>query len=197
MNRKLLTSLCMLIGLFAVSFAQDDLADPQMAKESTAIVTNMRKVELLNQILPLALQPSQIQQILPVLERIRDKQRKLLIQEHTDLMQMQKQSEAAVNDGMKGKLPDADFVRTIEAFYKANDIRRQVATGENLDILMPKLTSILDKGQQKVMANSLTLQFFEPDLSPANATDEQKMRVFCREVLLDPLCYDLLVQMAK
>ncbi len=197
MNRKLLISLCMLFGLFALSFAQDDLADPQMAKESTAMVANMRKVELLNQILPLALQPSQIQQILPVLERVRDKQRKLLIQEHKDLLDFQKQTQAAVDAGLQGKLPSADFIRTIEAFYKANDIRRQVANGENLDTLMPVIQKVLDKGQQKVMANSLTLQFFEPDLSPANATDDQKERVFCREVLLDPLAYDLLVQMGK
>jgi len=47
------------------------------------------------------------------------------------------------------------------------------------------------------MANSLTLKFFEPDITPEQATDDQKERVFCREVLLDPLTYDLLVAMSK
>jgi hypothetical protein len=195
MNRKLLLVLSLLFGLFVISTAQP--VDPEMAKESTDILTNMRKVELLDQLLPLALQPSQIQQILPVLERIRDKQRKLIAQEHKDLLDFEKTAQAAVDAGLKGKLPSEDYVRSIQVFYKANDIRRQVATGENLDMLMPVITKVLDKGQQKVMSNSLTLQFFEPDITPAEATDDQKMRVFCREIILDPLGYDVLVAMSK
>ena len=195
MNPKLLLSLSLLFALFSAAFAQP--VDPNMAKQSTDILTNMRKVELLNQILPLALQQNQIQQILPVLERIRAKQEKLLEQEHKDLIEFQKSSEAAVTDGLKGKMPDQNYVRTIEAFYKANDIRRQVANGENIDLLLPVLQKYLDKGQLKVMANSLTLQFFEPDITPAQATDEQKERVFCREILLDPVAYDILVAMSK
>jgi hypothetical protein len=195
MNRKLLLALSLFFALFAAAHAQP--VDPEMAKQSTQILTNMRKVELLNQILPLALEKSQINQLLPTLERIRDKQRKLLEQEHKDLLEFDKQSSQAVDSGIQGKLPDSEYVRTIEAFYKVNDIRRQVATGENLDMLMPAITKALNKGQQKVMANALTLRFFEPDITPAEATDELKMRVFAREVLLDPLAYELLVQLAK
>jgi hypothetical protein len=198
MNRKLLLALSLLFAVFAcaaVSSAQP--IDPDMAKQSTDILTNMRKVELLNQILPLVLEKGQINQILPELERIRDKQRKLIVQEHTDLMMFDRESSKAVDSGLQGKLPDSEYVREIEAFYKANDIRRQVAMGENLDLLMPVVEKALNKGQLKVMANALTLSFFEPDITPAEATDELKMRVFAREVLLDPLAYDLLVQMSK
>ena len=186
----------MILGLCALSFAQPQV-DPEMAKESTRILDNMRKVELLNQLIPLVLRPDQIQAILPVLERIRDKERRLTEQEHTDLLLFDQNSADTVAAGIKGQLPSADYVVKLEAFYKANDIRRQVATGENLDMLMPVITKTLDGGQQKVMENSLTLQFFEPDLKPDSATDDQKMRVFCREIILDPLCYDLLVQMGK
>lgn len=195
MNRKLLLVLSLLFATFTFSFAQP--VNPDMARQSTDILTNMRKVELLNQLLPLVLQPNQIQQLLPVLERIRAKQGKLLIQENKDLTEFQKTSLSAVGAGIKGKLPDPALVRMIQVFYKANDIRRQVAMGENIDALMPTIYKTLDKGQQKVMSNSLVLQFFEPDITPKQATEEQKMRVFCREVLLDPLTYDLLVQMGK
>jgi hypothetical protein len=196
MNRKLLLILSLFFALFAISAAQPAV-DAQMAKESTEITANMHKVELLNELLPLALQPNQIQQILPALERIRSKQTKQLAKEHEALIEFQKSSAAAVDAGVKGKLPDPNYVRDIEVFYKAIDIGRQVATGENIDLLMPTLTKILDKGQQKVMANSLTLRFFEPDITAAEATDDQKIRVFCREILLDPMTYDLLVAMGK
>src|SRR5437588_12008208 len=130
MNRKLLLVLSFLLVI--VGFAAAQPVDPEMAKQSTDITTNMRKVELLNQLVPLILEKNQINQILPVLERIRDKQRLLLIQEHKDLLAFDKPSSDAVTAGIGGKLPDAEFVRTIQAFYKANDLRRQVATGENL-----------------------------------------------------------------
>ena len=195
MNRKLLLALSLLFALFAFAPAQD--VDPQMAKESTDITANMHKVELLNQILPLALQPNQIQQILPVLERIRAKQKAQLVKEHQLLLEFQKTSAAAVDAGVKGKLPSPNMVRDIDAFYESITISREAATGDYIDTLLPALQKILDKGQQKVMANSLTLKFFEPDITPQEATDDQKERVFCREVLLDPATYDLLVAMAK
>ena len=56
----------------------------------------------------------------------------------------------------------------------------------------------LNKGQMKVMANSLTVKFFEPDITSDEAKDPTvKERVFVREILLDPLTYDLFVQMTK
>jgi len=195
MTRKLLLALCMLFGLFAISAAQD--VDPEMAKQSTAILTRMRKVELLNELLPLILEKQQINRILPTIEKIRAKQRKLIEQEHKDLLEFDQPTVTVVDDGVKGKMPSSTYVTTILAFYHANDIRRQVAMGENLDILMPALKQILNPGQLKVMANSLTVTFFEPDLTPNEMNDETKMRVFAREVLLDPLTYDLLLQMAK
>src|SRR5579885_1827260 len=100
MNRKILLVLSLLLGLFAVSLAQD--VDPEMAKQSADIVTRMRKVELLNQILPIALTKDQIQQILPVLERIRDKNRKLLEQEHKDLLEFDRSSSDALDAALKG-----------------------------------------------------------------------------------------------
>ena len=195
MNRKILLVLSLVFGLFAVSLAQD--VDPEMAKQSADILTRMRKVELLNQILPIALTKDQIQQILPVLERIREKNRKLIEQEHKDLLEFDRSSSDAMDAAIKGEMPKSDYVRNMEAFYKANDIRRQVAMGENIDILMPKLKEVCNQGQMKVMANSLTLAFFEPDLTAGDVNDEVKERVFCREILLDPLTYDLLVQMSK
>jgi hypothetical protein len=195
MKRKLLLVLGLLFATFALSNAQP--VDPEMARQSTEILKNIRKVELLNQILPLALQPAQIQQILPAIEKIRVRQKEQLVKEHKLLLDFQKTSATAVDAGVKGKLPSTDLVREIDALYKATEIGRQVIMGENLDLLMPVITKALDKGQQKVMANSLRIQFFEPDVTGAQASDDQKMRVFCREVLLDPLAYELLVTMAK
>lgn len=195
MKLKLLLALSCVFALFACSPAQS--IDPEKAKDSTRILQNMRKVELMNQLLPLTLEKDQILQILPTLERIRDKVRKLYVQENADLQLFDKASQASVDDAMKGKMPDQDYVRKIVAFYRLNDVRRQVAVNENIDMLLPVLQKVCNKGQLKVMANSLTLAFFEPDVKPAEATDEFRQRVFIREVMLDPMTYDLLLQMSK
>lgn len=195
MKLKLLLALSSVLALTACAAAQS--IDPERAKESTRILQNMRKVELMNQILPLTLERDQILQILPTIERIRDKVRKLYIQENTDLQAFDKQSQAAVDAAMKGKMPDQEYVRKIVAFYRVNDIRRQIAASENVDLLYPVLEKVCNAGQMKVMANSLTLAFFEPDVKPAEATDKFRQKVFIREVLLDPMTYDLLLQMTK
>jgi hypothetical protein len=198
MIRKTLIVLSMLFGVFgmlSISVAQP--VDPVMAKQSADILSKLRKVELLYQILPLLLEKQQIDKILPALEKIRSKQRKLLEQEHKDLAGFETDANKAVAAGVGGQMPSDDTIRTIEAFYKANDLRRQVAMGENLDLLMPVLKSTLNAGQMKVMANSLTMAFFEPDLAPGDINDEVKARVFAREVLLDPLTYEILVAMDK
>ncbi len=196
MKQKLLLALSLLLVMAAFATAQD--IDPAMAKQSTEILAKMRKVELLNQILPLVLSRDQIQQILPAIERVRARLRELTIKEHNALIQFDKSSERMIDAGMKGQMPDQANVRNIEVFYEAVDINRQALMGENLDNVMAVLTKVLNKGQLKVMANSLTLKFFEPDATSDEEKDDTvKERVFVREILLDPLTYDLLVQMTK
>lgn len=194
MNLKLLlvSSLVLAVGAFAGA----QQIDPQKAKESEVIVNNMRRVELLNQILPLVLTKSQINAILPAIERARDKMRQLYLTEHDDLLEFQKSTQAAAQAGVAGKMPDNKLVTDIRAFFQANDVRRASVVEHNIDIIMPVLVKNFNKGQMKVMANSLTLAFFEPDIKPQDANDDIKQRVFVREVLMDPLAYDLLVQMA-
>ena len=196
MKQKILLALSLVLAIAAFAPAQD--IDPAMAKQSTEILTKMRKVELLNQLLPLVLSRDQILQILPAIERVRAKQRELTIKEHDALIQFDKSSDAMIDASMKGQMPDQTNVRNIEVFYEAVDINRQALMGENLDNMMAVLTKVLNKGQLKVMANSLTLKFFEPDATSDEEKDDTvKERVFVREILLDPLTYDLFVQMTK
>ena len=196
MKSRILLLLSFVLTLSVLCQAQD--IDPQEAAQSTQVLNKMRKVELLNQILPLVLTKDQILQILPVIERVRAKQKALTQKEHDELLQFDKNSGDAVDAGLKGQMPDQKFVRDLEVFYEAVDISRQALMGENLDAMMAVLAKALNKGQLKVMANSLTVKFFEPDITTDEAKDDEvKERIFVREILLDPLTYDLLVQMSK
>jgi hypothetical protein len=194
MNVKLLLISSLVFALGAFAGAQQ--IDPQKAKESDLIVANMRRLELLNQILPLVLTRQQINAILPSIERVRDKIRQLYLTEHDNLMEFQNKAKSSVDAGVKGQMPDNKLVTDIRAFFQANDVRRQSVVEHNIDIIMPVLLKNLNKGQMKVMANSLTLAFFEPDIKPQDANDDIKQRIFVREVLMDPLTYDLLIQMS-
>src|SRR4051794_10961446 len=100
MKLKLLFALSLILAFAAAALGQT--IDPDKAKESTKIQQNLRKVELLNQILPLAMDRNQMLQLLPTIERVREKQRTLMLQEHDALLEFDKKSEAAVADGIKG-----------------------------------------------------------------------------------------------
>lgn len=190
--------LLLLSSLLCASIASAQPQPADMGKRSDVIVANLRKVELVNQILPLVLQKDQIRKLLPAIEKVRDKSRKLLRQEYEDLIRYEGRASDAVAAALKeGRLPQNTFVREIVAFFNASEIRRSVALYENVDIVMPVLKTTLNKGQLKVAANSLPVHYFEPDVKPEEATEELRLRVFIREVILDAHTYDLLIQMSK
>ena len=94
-------------------------------------------------------------------------------------------------------MPSKETLDKIAEFYGSAQVIRQAYIADNVDQVYTVMAATLNKGQLKAAANSLTLAFYEPNVKPEDATEEFRIRVFVREVMLDPVTYDLLLLMSK
>lgn len=184
----------LLIGLVSPVAAQADAA----ADRSSEVLKKMRQVDLLNQILPLLLTKDQINKLLPAIERARQNVRDIERLEAQDLAKLDARLTEVVQAGLeKQVLPDREFLVELNKLVRAFAIRRQVAVGENVTTVLEAFDANLNAGQKKAAANSLNPKLFDPKVNLDTMTDEQKIRFFIQEILLDPLAYDVLKELAK
>ena len=81
--------------------------------------------------------------------------------------------------------------------FSAFTVRRQIAAGENADAVLAVLKSTLNAGQIKAAANSEDMKAFDPNLDPAKLSDDDKLKFYIKDIVLDPQAYDLLMRMSK
>jgi hypothetical protein len=62
-------------------------------------------------------------------------------------------------------------------------------------MVMEAMKTSLNAGQMKVAANALDFKLYNPNIKPEEIKEEDRLRLYVQEVLLDPLAYDLLVKM--
>lgn len=168
------------------------------AKRSDAIMKKARTLDLLNHILPLLLTKDQINQMLPVIERTRAKVRQIEKAEAEDLAKFDKKLDEAIEQGLgKDRVPSRALLNEVSRLFQALSIRRQVAAEENAEEMLAVVKKALNAGQIKTMANSLDMKVYMPGTDPATITEDVKLKVFIKDVLLDPLSYDFLVRLSK
>jgi hypothetical protein len=200
---KTLAILFACLSLFsAPSAAHGSTASIQDAEtrgaKSNEILTQMRQLDLLNQILPLLMNKDQIGKLLTAIEKARANVRNIEQLEDQDLAkQAQKVSEATKAGFDQQKLPERELLVELNKLVRAFSIRRQVAIGENVTTVKEAFDAVLNPGQRKAAANSLNPGLFDPSLKVEQMSEEQKIRFFIQEILLDPLAYDVLKRLQK
>lgn len=194
MKRVLIATLC----LFSLVGAANAQLSDAAAKRSEAIVKRMRQLDLLNHIIPLALTKDQINKILPVIEKCRQKVKQIQSMEADDLKKVEIECDKAYDDGVKkNNVPDVALLKKLNMLMIAFAIRRDVAINENTDDMMAIMKSTLNAGQLKVAAHSLDVKQYDPKAEPSKMSDDEKMKFYIKDVMLDPLAYDVLIQLAK
>ncbi len=179
----------------SVGMAQPGTANAQKAD---AAMEAIRKLDLLNQILPIVLTKEQVNQLLPVVEKARAKFRLTMQREAEELGKMQSRLDAAVKEATDNqKLPDKALLAEANKLINTLTLVRQVITEENTDLVLEQLKKTCNAGQLKTAANSLDPRYYGSTAKPAEVKEETKLRLFVREILLDALTYDLLLKMAK
>jgi hypothetical protein len=188
--KRALPILALLLVSFSPAMAQS--GDPVAADR---IVKKMRQLDLMNQLLPVLLRPEQVRALLPAVEKARDAMRKLEAAEAEDLKAIEEEVDAGIAAAKdKGQVPPRELLQKMFKLIVDFQLRRQVAISEHLEATMKKVEEVFDAGQIKSAANSLDPKVSAPGADVTKLTDRDKLRTW---VLLDPLMYEILVDMSK
>ncbi len=191
----------LLAAILVFSLAGSALAlnqDTPASKRADAIVNRARQLDLLNHILPLLLTKDQINKILPVIEKCRGKVKQVMAKEAENLKLVEIEVEKAYEDGIKkGAVPSRALLEKLNRLFFGFSILRNAAASENADDVYAVMKSCMNEGQLKVAANSIDIKRYNPQADTSKMSDEEKIKFFIKDVMLDPLSYDVLVALAK
>jgi hypothetical protein len=192
---KFLLCIGLCLGLLASGFSQ---APDARSQRSGEILDKIRQIDMLNHILPVLMTKEQIRKLLPAIEKARAKVRDIQRLEAEDLTKFESKIDGVLARGFeKGEVPTRDVLNELHKLMAAFSLRRQIAAGENMEVVMPVVEATLDAGQKKAAGNSLHASIVAPDTKPEELTDEQKLRFYVQHILLDPAAYDVLVRLSK
>lgn len=162
--------------------------------EAGRILLKVRQLDLLNQMLPVLMTPEQIQKILPSLEKARSADTTNQKAELEAMKKLEAKIDGGIKDAKEKKLVPskelvADVIKMMAGFQK----QRALMILRQSEAVVQVVSATLDQGQIKAAANAL------PYLDdPENKlTDEMKLGRWVRSVLMDPVAYDILVEMSK
>ncbi len=183
----------LLMGLTGTAVAQS----PADAAASTRIQEKFRRMELLNLTLPVLMTQKQIKGMLPLIEKARKADQELKTKEAAILKSLEGDCDAAIKDGTtKRMVVPSQVMQKLQINIQGMAMARQVMVQEHLGALVAYIKANLDAGQQKVCSGLIKGSWVNP-MEPDKVTDEQKLNLWVSSVVLDPLCYSLLVEMAK
>lgn len=187
--KRFLIVLSLALAISGAVFAQSD-----KAKQSAATLDKMRQIDLLNHLLPLTMNKDQIRKILPSIEKARRDVKTQEDEEAKFLAESSAKVNKAVEEGIKGDVPDKQLLRELNAMIRLFTMKRKEIGDDNAKMVLEVLKTTLNAGQLKVAGNTLDFKVYNPGIKPEEIKDEDRLTLFVREILLDPLAYDLLVK---
>jgi hypothetical protein len=200
MRRKLVLSIVACVAVSSVALAQTQTTTSTPAVQPTRsekILSKINKLDMLFFFLPLAMSKEQLNKILPVIEKARDRDRKVRDNEDIELAKVEAEVDKELKDAIEqGKVPSKDLHDKISVLYKKFDMVRKMIGDNNVDDVTAKCMEVWNAGQKKVAANVLDLHSYDPTLKPDQMKDEEKIKIFISEVMLTGAAYDVLVELS-
>ncbi len=193
--KKLFALFCLFTVLADATFAQ---TKDERAAHADQILVKARKIDLLNQILPVGMTKKQLNEVLGAVEKVRRNVDKQELLEFGEMVKLEAGMDAAIKAGLeKGELPSHEFVIKISKTFHALDRVRQSVIYDNEEIVRTAVKKVLNEGQIKAAANAIEPTYFDPSIKPEELTTAKKLDVYIRVVLLDPNAYSVLTELFK
>lgn len=187
----------MLLTLFASICTAQGLQD-ERAKRADVILSKVRTVDLLNQILPILFTKEQLNKMLPVIEKARQNVRDQQRREFDQLAKLEGDLDKAIKEAQeKELLPGSDLIKRANAVFTALAITRKSIADENTTNVLAVVKSTLNPGQIKAMQNALDARSFPSSPEGTTMNEDQKLKLYVQNILLDPLSYDILLKIAS
>lgn len=192
MRIRLWMATALALSLTTLGSTQQITAD-QMAAQSTVIFEKNLKLDLYNQILPILFTKEQLRAILPAIERARQAVRETEKLEFEELKKLEKELDAALKEAETNqKIPPPELMTKVSNTLKKLSTARMLIIQMNTQAVYDAFMKATNAGQQKAAANSLNLALIMPGAKPEDVKDEDKIRIYVREILLHPTGYEIL-----
>jgi hypothetical protein len=196
MNSRLSIVLALAIGLASLGLAQK--TTPEQRAQSERVLAKIRKLEIMNQILPVLLTPDQAKLFLPVLEKHRGDADKLELDEHKMLLTLEKDVDAQIKVASdKGSLPDEAVMKNVLVHFRMFALRRKALLDDTVLKLMALMKEKLNPGQVRAAANSFTPAVFGLEIDKDTITEDKRLDYWIRMVLMDNDAYPVMVELSK
>jgi hypothetical protein len=167
------------------------------AASSTRIQEKVRRVELLNLLLPVLLTKEQITALLPSVLKARKADEDLKKREAAVLRTLEADLDRMIKAGLDSKqVPPLEVVGKVSTAFQAMAITRRSLVDEQVGLVLAEVEKNLDSGQRKAAGGLVPKSAANPT-NPEAATDEERLKIWVRSVLLDPLATDMLQRMAR
>ncbi len=168
------------------------------AAEADRILVDLRRLDLYNQILPVLIKPEQAKRLLAQVESAQEAEKRHL---RDELVEMRK-LDPTIADALKaardkGEVPSREVITELIKAFRLLDAKRQVMVGEQTEKVLTAVEETLDAGQIKAAANALDPRIGNPGADPAKLSDRERLRAWVRVVLMDPLAYEILLELSK
>jgi hypothetical protein len=169
----------------------------EQARRADEIMAKAARLDLLNQILPVLFTKEQLRKILPSIEKARQLNRETEKEEYKALLKLEGKLDAAIKDANdKGQVPTRALLNEVFQTYDQLTKKRQIVIALNTNDVLQVFLANVNNGQKKAAANSLDPRQFDRTVKVDEMKEEDKLRLYVREILLHPLAYDVLVKLS-
>lgn len=188
---------CILLFGLISSFALAQ-SDTERAAKSGEVVDKIRQLDLMNHILPIIYTKEQLNLMLPAIEKARQNVKTTQEGEYKILVQIEAKVSADLDKSInEGTLPGKQMIIDLDKVFSGMDDIRMTVGKDNEDLVWNVMKGALNSGQLKAAANSVDPHAINPSLITEKMSEEEKVRFYIRNILLDPLAYPLLVKLSR
>lgn len=196
MTHRIVLMIALFAALAGSAFAQT--SPDARARKSDEVLAKIRQLDLLNHLLPLLWTRKQINDVLPAIERSRERVRRIQRLEHDELIAFEKRIDETIENGIaKQAVPPKELMTELRALLISFSIRRSNTAEENAEEVLRAMKQTMNEGQLKAAAGSLDARTQERGLDTSAWTQDDRIKYFIKDILLDPQAYDVLVRLSR
>lgn len=192
---KLIIAASLLLALTAQSPIAV-VAQTTQSERTENLLMQIRELDLLNQILPVLFTKEQLKEVLPIIERAHEAEKRVHADETTVLREFEAEVEAALEAAYKeGQVPNRQLMGRLAMAFNLLQAKRASFVEEESRKVYEKLKEVLNEGQIAAAANSLDPAFLGGGVNMDEFDQDQKLRLWAQFILLDPAGYDVLIRL--
>ena len=156
------------------------------------------KLNLVKFIQPILLKKGQINDLLTSIEKCHAKRDDINDKDAAEFKKLEAGLDKALDEAYgDGKYPNEKFMENIIKVQEAIKIRRAIAVSEMTDIVLATCKKDLNAGQLAVIKNLIDPAFVGGKEKLDKMSEDDRTKLFIREIFLADMAYDILKQMAK